>query len=661
MGFSEIFYFEPTKYYLNINDINEVLLIGEFNEWGKDKTKNKNYKLTKDKTGRWIGLFDVQQGTHPYKFLINNENYYPVVGNLYYSTSATPEWSKELIWYQFIPDRFYRGRLDNPVPNLIDWNSSPTYFDNFGGDFKGIIEKIDYLKNLFEGSLNNTGFYFTPIQKSLASNHKYWIEDFLTIDPQFGTEEDFKELVDVIHHNGGKIIIDTVYNHSGLNHYAFIDCLKNGTDSKYWGWYRHLANLSYEKIRIPVLQDYIDDNYTNLTIENDPRSDDFNPEKESFFSLWNGKYKFPLNDAKKYINSAIDEIIMGQPFYKLVKSHTQPTYACWWGLFELPELNVDDPSLREHLFMAAKKFLKLGVDGFRLDVPEILNNAHSFWKEFRQEMQNELKSLGKNPEDIFITGEIWTNKNLTSSFLYPDNLGKPIRFDTIMNYPIREATFNFLSDDLLKNGHDTVEKKGEISVTEFDEILHQNLGHISWGTDTAQMNLFSSHDTRRLRTAIKLDNRLFSALVVQFTFPGSPCIYYGDELGMKGAADPECRASIKWDEIDKEKKISNFYKKLIKIRKENPVLNNAPVYTLLRDNLSKIYAYARSLNGKCIIAIVSKEGFGKGLSLNISHMPFEDIKIWKNLLTGDIYNTENKSIIIKNSPFYTAILAPLEE
>lgn len=657
MSFMEIFYFEPLKHCFELHEITEVVLIGEFNGWGKDKVKNKNYKLNKDSTGRWIGLFDVEEGTHPYKFLINEDKYCPEIGNLYYSTSATPEWAKKRIWYQFIPDRFNRGRTDNPVPNLIDWNCSPTFYDNFGGDFKGIIEKIDYLKNLFDGDFNNTGFYFTPIQKSIASSHKYWIEDFLTIDPQFGTEEDFKELVDIFHNNGGKVIIDTVYNHSGLNHYAFIDCLRKGTDSKYWNWYRHLANLDSEKIKIPVLQDYAEDNYTNLTVENDPRSSDFDPEKESFFSVWNGKYKFPVNNPKQYVKSAINEIIQGQPFYELVKIHSLPNYACWWGLFELPELNVDDAALRDHLFMAAKKFLKLGVDGFRLDVPDTLNNAHSFWKEFRQEMQKELKALGRNPEDLYITGEIWTNDNLASSFLYPDNLGKPIRFDTIMNYPIREATFNFLSDALLKKGHDSIEKKGEISVTEFDELLHHNLGHISWGTDTAQMNIFSSHDTRRLRTAISNDKRLFPSLAVQFTFPGAPCIYYGDELGMKGAADPACRATIKWEEIDKENEIRDFYKKLIKIRKENPVLENAPVYTLLTDNLSKVYVYARSLGDKCVITIATKEGFGQGISINISHMPFEEIKSWKNLLTGEIYKTENKMILIKKSSLYTAILA----
>lgn len=660
MSFNEIFYFEPEMHSIDKNDVGEVILIGEFNNWGKDKTKLKNYKLLKDNTGRWVGLFNVPQGIFPYKFLVNAKDYYPLAGLFYYSTTNTAKWAKNSIWYQIIPDRFNKSSQDNPVFNLIDWDKPPTYFDNFGGDFRGIIEKIDYLKDLFGGSLEGVGFYFTPIQKSIASNHKYWIEDFTQIDPQFGTEEDFKELLDSIHKNGGKLIIDTVYNHSGLNHYAFIDCLQNGPDSKYWNWYRHLANYPEEKILIPILEDFSGEGYKNIVIDNDPRNPEFNAEKQSFFSIWNNKYRFPISNPENFKNANIDEIINGQKYYKLTKLHSPASYACWWGLFELPELNAENPSLQEHLFFAAKKFIKMGIDGFRLDVPDTLNNAHSFWEKFRQEMKEELKNIGKNPDELYITGEIWTNDNLTSSFLYPDKNGEPIRFDSIMNYPVREAVFNFLSDDLLKNKFDEIEKKGEISVTQLDNALHHNIGHISWGIDTAQMNIFSSHDTRRVRTALGLDTRLFSALTLQFTFPGAPVIYYGDELGMYGGSDPGSRATIKWNKIDKEEKITNFYKKLIKIRKENSVLINGAVYTLFRDDLRKIYSYARYDNNNCIITVISKEGLASGVNIDISHMPFSSVKKWKNLLTDETYYTENKAIIIKTCSLFSAILTPIE-
>jgi Glycosidases len=194
----ELFYFYPEKFGYIPESIDEVYLIGEFNEWGKDIKKLESFKLTMDKTGRWIGLVKVPTGRGLYKFLLNKNTLCPDMGHFCYSTASTPEWSKKAVWYQIMVDRFYNGDSTIHAPNLISWDSPPDYFNNFGGDLAGIQQKIPYLNDIF-GSLKDKALYLNPLHKSLASNHKYWPEDFDTIDPQFGSEEDLKNLIDELH------------------------------------------------------------------------------------------------------------------------------------------------------------------------------------------------------------------------------------------------------------------------------------------------------------------------------------------------------------------------------------------------------------------------------------------------------------------------------
>jgi len=648
----ELFYFYPEKFGYIPSSIDEVYLVGEFNQWGKDIKKLDDFKLTMDKTGRWIGLFKVPPGRGLYKFLLNKNTVCPDMGHLSYSTSSTPEWSKQVVWYQIMVDRFFNGDSSIHALNLISWDSPPDYFNNFGGDLAGIKQKIPYLKNLFH-SLENKAFYLNPIQKSIASNHKYWPEDFEIIDPQFGNDNDLKSLIDELHLHGAKLIIDLVYNHTGINHYAFLDILKKGRKSKYFSWYRDLPNLLHDKIEIPVLEDYVEDHPGNIFVENNPRDNNFDPEKESFINVWQGKYRFLITAPEKFKNSSIEDILNNQPYYRLVHIYNGANYMCWCKNFEMPELNTKDSSLKKHLYKAAKKWVKLGMDGFRLDVPDLLTDAHEFWQEFRRNIKEEFALNGRNPEDVYITGEIW-QPNLAESFLLGDKNGKTARFDAIMNYPVREALLNFFSGEILNKGTDSVMYIGEISSSELDKILHKNLSYVSWETVQAQYNLLSSHDTRRLRTILKDDRKLKAALVMQFTLPGAPAIYYGEELGMQGSRDPANRASMQWDVFNdllhhkSEYEIFEFYKKLIDLREKYSCFISAPLLTLLTDDSRQIYAYARHKdNNNCAITLLSKKEITTEINIDISGTPFENVENWKNPLTGEDYINYGKNITIK--------------
>jgi glycosidase len=657
---SEIFYFHPQNYGFNPLSIDEVCIIGEFNEWGIHREHTElsieNFKLTKDKTNRWIGVFQVPKGTKPFKFVLNKNTYCPNIGHLYYSTVITPQWAKECIWYQIIPDRFY-GKNNSEIKNHLSWDAPPDYFNSYGGNFQGIKQKIDYLKIFFNG-LDKVAFYLNPITISTASNHKYWPEDFEKIDPAFGTADELKELIDLIHNEGGKIILDLVYNHTGLNHYAFLDVLKNGKKSRYFNWYRGLNQTDHDKIRIPVLEKSHDSDYLNITIENDPRLPDFDENKESFFVIWDGKYKFPITNPKQFKNSSIDHIIDNQPYYRLTSIHSKPNYNCWFGFFEIPELNTKNEKVKEHLYEASKKWVRLGVDGFRLDVPDMLSGAHEFWKGFRTAVKQEAELCEKNPDELFVLGELWTNGNITNSYLLPDENSLPVRFDAVMNYPVREGVLNFFSGDILVPTMDEIRSQGEFSVKETDINIHKNIAHLPWGVDRVMVNCFGTHDTRRLKTAIKNDKRLKAALIMQFTLVGSPFVYYGDEVGMKGGKDPLNRGAMTWSIIENidqhidEYEIFNLYKKLIDLRKNSPCLTNAPMYTLLTDDERQIYAFSRFLdNNNCIITAVSKEGLKSDLNLDISGMPFENKINWVNPLTDKEYMAYGRSITIETKDF----------
>lgn len=646
----EIFYFQPENFGILPENVRSVHLLGEFNDWGENKPKLENYELFQDRTGRWVGVFKVIEGREPYKFLVNRMTYCPDTGEIYYSTVKTCKWARKAIWYQIFPDRFNKSCEKS---NVLSWDAKPDYFNNFGGDLKGIEQKLDYFKNL-AGDLKNFALYLNPIMLSTASNHKYWPEDFFKIDPQFGTEEDFKNLINALHAQGGKLIMDLVFNHSGINHYAFMDILKNGNKSEFFDWYRGISLSDNEKIEIPVLQIDHDGKCHNLAVLNDPRKEDFDPSKPSFFEIWNGKYKFPINNPENFKNALIEEMLEEQPYYRLVNFNHRPNYTCWFEFFEIPEFNTENPALKKHLFDSAKKWMKLGVDGFRLDVPDMLNDSHKFWADFRQMVNEELWSLGKKPQDFYILGEIWTNDEITNSFLNSNPDSFPKRFDAIMNYPIREVIINFLSGEILEPKSDRVQSEDEISVSELDTILHKNFGNISFNTDRAQFNCFSSHDTRRLRSVLPDIKTLKTAISMQFSLIGAPTIYYGDEIGLQGGVDPDNRATMNWkiaenlDECPKAKEIFHHYKKLIKTRKERRSLSEGIMLTLLVNDSRGVYSYARFSNdGDCAIVVVSKNPVREDIVIDLTDTPFEYTKKWKNIFTDEeLINFNGKITVV---------------
>lgn len=146
---------------------------------------------------------------------------------------APPAWVNETVWYQIFPDRFCRGDAGKKRYPLRKWDDCKNLhpWDYYGGDLKGITQKLEYIRDL---GIN--GIYMTPIFKS-NSNHKYNTFDYDTIDPDFGTEEDLIALVEKAHSLGLRVMLDAVFNHSGTEFAPWVDVVKHGPDSKYWDWF----------------------------------------------------------------------------------------------------------------------------------------------------------------------------------------------------------------------------------------------------------------------------------------------------------------------------------------------------------------------------------------------------------------------------------------
>ncbi|QNQ81620.1 glycoside hydrolase family 13 protein [Lactobacillus sp. PV012] len=144
-----------------------------------------------------------------------------------------PEWVRKTIWYQIFPERFANGDVTNDPQDTKKWdpNINPGRQDFYGGDLQGVLDHLDYLKEL---GIN--GIYFNPIFKA-PSNHKYDTEDYYQIDPHFGDKKLFKELVKQAHKRGIRVMLDAVFNHIGDKSPQWQDVLKNGENSKYKDWF----------------------------------------------------------------------------------------------------------------------------------------------------------------------------------------------------------------------------------------------------------------------------------------------------------------------------------------------------------------------------------------------------------------------------------------
>jgi len=430
----------------------------------------------------------------------------------------TPAWVRDAVFYQIFPDRFAASeRVTKPGP-LEAWDAAPTNDGFKGGDLLGIVEHLDHI-----ASLGANAVYLTPVFQS-ASNHRYHTYDYLTVDPLLGGEAALRELLDTAHARGMRVILDGVFNHTGRGFWQFHHVLETGAASPYRNWF-HFDQAGLDRHK-PI----------------DP---------------------YPIGRLRA--GWPQDEPWPGTLDAGPATARERLGYEAWWGIPALPKLNVGEPAVREFLWGVAEHWLRFGIDGWRLDVPGEIDDR-SFWQEFRR------RCRAINPE-AYLVGEVW---NVAPDWVSGD------RFDALMNYPLAEAIIGFaagssLNEQLLRS-HQEYARVTRLDGPGFAAILGRLLTEYDAATTAVQLNLLGSHDTPRVLSLFGGDIEAMElAVLVQATLPGAPCVYYGDEVGVTGGKDPDCRRAFPWEPARWESDLLDATRAAFALRRAEPALRSDAV------------------------------------------------------------------------------------
>ncbi len=398
-----------------------------------------------------------------------------------------------------------------------------------------------------------------------ASNHRYHTYDYYTVDPILGGNAALRELVDEAHRRNMRVVLDGVFNHASRGFWQFHHTLENGGASPYVDWFH------------------------------------FDPEHLSGKKHW-GAYPSPYEQR----------LIQEEGSLKAIG------YEGWWNLPALPKFNTGTPAVREFLFNVAEHWIRFGIDGWRLDVPGEINDD-SFWQEFRRRV----KAIN---QEAYIVGEIWYDAR---RWLQGD------QFDASMNYPVTGACLSFLPGTHL-DLNTTLTAGGfqglvnPIDAVEFGNRIDGILGMYDPDVTRVQLNLLDSHDTPRFITCASGDvNSLKLALTFLFTYTGAPCIFYGDEIGLAGRHDPECRQPFPWDPAKWNQDLLTFVKSLIALRKNHDALRHGAYARLY--SADGVFAFKRAAGDESIMVVLNASDQTRTISPNAEEVG----KGQKSILMGD--------------------------
>lgn len=296
-------------------------------------------------------------------------------------------------------------------------------------------------------------------------------------------------------------------------------------------------------------------------------------------------------------------------------------YLAWWKFKSLPKFNTDNPAVRRYVMDVARYWIEQGADGWRLDVPNEIDDD-AFWAEFRQTVK------AVNP-DAYLLGEIWT-----ADPRWADDA----HFDGLMNYPVRDALLPFLNEKLPASQFaEKVEGLFKIYPRENIQAMYLTLG---------------THDTERMMTVLghSLDKAKL-AFAFLFAYPGTPAIYYGDEVGLEGGKDPDCRRAFPWDSADWKGDLRPWVRHLIGLRKKMPSLRRGEYVPLLADDRLKVYAFARILGEEKVICVVNASGHTHKVNLEVQKLDLPEQTRLKNLLDGISAVVEGRQVHFDIQPW----------
>ncbi|MNO33229.1 Cyclomaltodextrinase [compost metagenome] len=298
-----------------------------------------------------------------------------------------------------------------------------------------------------------------------------------------------------------------------------------------------------------------------------------------------------------------------------------PTYDTFSFEPLMPKLNTAHPEVKKYLLGVAEFWIKeVGIDGWRLDVANEVD--HQFWREFRKVVK------GINP-DAYILGEIWHE---SSGWLQGD------QFDAVMNYPFTDAVLDFVV-------------RGTLDAKGFADAIGRQISRYPLQASEVAFNLLDSHDTPRLLSLCEGNKNMMKlAALFQFTYSGTPCIYYGSEVGIDGDMDPGCRKCMEWDQDKQDKDLFSFYQKLISVRKELAPLRTGSIRFLTAEEGGSKLAYERKLDGETVIVLLNKDDIAQTLEVESYS------KSWKDALSGQVYEETGGKLSVRLPSYGYAVL-----
>ncbi len=324
--------------------------------------------------------------------------------------------------------------------------------------------------------------------------------------------------------------------------------------------------------------------------------------------------------------------VHGFPTHAYTGGH--PNYAAWWDYPALPKFNTNTQAVREFLWGVAEHWVKRGIDGWRLDVPNEINDD-AFWQEFRRRVKT------ANPE-AYIVGEIWDD---ATRWLQGD------QFDAVMNYLFTRTTLEYCGWNSTRK--DVIAETGlkaldALNAEQYAEALQKLVSMYPQEVTYAQMNLLGSHDTPRILTVLGNDVKATKlAVLMQMTFVGAPCVYYGDEIGLEGGRDPDCRRGMPWDQNQWDKNFFEYTRRCIEMRTALAAMRRGTFQVLHAHN--RCLAFARELENQKIIVAINADHINQDLQLSQEHDGqyreyFSGLKI--NIENGLIKNLLPQSAVV---------------
>jgi cyclomaltodextrinase / maltogenic alpha-amylase / neopullulanase len=269
----------------------------------------------------------------------------------------------------------------------------------------------------------------------------------------------------------------------------------------------------------------------------------------------------------------------------------KPNYQAWWGLPALPKFNTDSPEVREFLWGIGRKWVEFGVDGWRLDVPNEIDDD-DFWRQFRSRVR------AVNPE-AYIVGEVWAD---APRWLQGD------MWDAVMNYQFTRACIAFFigeSVDLAEVSRTSLHPVGPPGAEAFRRAIERLIGLYHPNVTCAMLNLLGSHDMARFITLARGDqSALQLATLFQMTYPGAPSVYYGDEIGMAGGHDPANRGAFPWHRPELwDTDLLHEFQRLIVLRQARPALRRGSFRFLHAGD--EVVGYARQLGDETVVVAIN--------------------------------------------------------